>query len=59
MSALAPSSKITQLNLALHSLCLHLQLPEDLFNTAREKYTEVGQWLIKPGSPVRQGLPSN
>jgi Second Messenger Oligonucleotide or Dinucleotide Synthetase domain len=58
MSALAIArQKAAHLNLALQHICFNLQLPENLFNSARDKYLEVGNWLTKVGSPVRAYLP--
>lgn len=53
MSFLARAQqKTTHLNVALHYICYRLQLPEAYFNTARDKYGEVGGWLTKNESPV-------
>lgn len=47
-------SKIDHLNAALQAICFRLQLPEQQFDLARRKHQEVGGWLIRDGSPVRQ-----
>lgn len=51
MSALI-RQRAAHLDLALRYICYHLQLPEPLFVTARDKYNQVGRWLTETDSPV-------
>lgn len=50
-------SKMAHLNAALQGICFRLQLPQDQFELARAKHEEVGRWLTREDSPVRQYWP--